>query len=118
MLRTEDALDFEERRGRLADFLRGRPCPDNPTDEDMQAWYTARMMLLAPEIVEAAEYALTLIRALTSEEFAAGGDKPARDRLADVIAQAKGEVSIPDSLVVQCAADIREAIRLNQALAL
>jgi hypothetical protein len=111
MPRTKEDIKFEERQARLADFLRGGRFFDEPADE----WDMARTMLLAQELLDAGEYALTLICSLSTEDFAAGGDRPARDRLADVIAKAKGGVSIRDSVVARCAIDVREAIRLNQA---
>ncbi len=120
MNRINEGAEFEERQSKLADFLRGRPCSADPTDEDMQAWYTARTMLRAPELLDACEYALTLIRSLSSEDFIAGGDKPARERLAEAVALAKEGTRKRDeeALLARCSADVREAIRNNRATVL
>jgi hypothetical protein len=115
MPRTEEDALFEEEQSKLAGFLRGQPLTAEITDQDLAAWHKARVMLSAPELLQACEYALTLLRGLSTEEFSAGGDRPARDRLAVAICSAKDGDRAPESLVSRCAEDVKEAIRLNRA---
>ena len=51
------------------------------------------LIAAAPELLAACKAALALLANLTSEEFARGGDRPARMALADAIARAEGGAS-------------------------
>jgi hypothetical protein len=110
MPRTEEDLFFEERQSKLATFLKGgRPTGEDPTDEDMRKWYEARTMLCAPDLLEACEYALTLISMLSTEDFSAGGDRPARTKLAEAIDKAKEGTRRAEEQTLErrCAEDIK-----------
>jgi hypothetical protein len=110
--RTEEDERFEREQGRLATFLRGHTVFSGEiSDEDMAVWREARVMLVARELLEACKYTFTLLSGLSTDDFAAGGDKPARDKLFSAITHAKGGCGFGDFR--KCEEDVKEAIRVN-----
>jgi hypothetical protein len=117
---TQEDVIFEDRQAKLAAFLKGKPIEEEPSEEDFQNWNAARVMLRGPELLQACEYALTVISMISSEEFTAGGDKPARLMLEEAIAKAKDGIDREEqqSLETRCAQDIRHAVEYNRATVL
>jgi hypothetical protein len=115
----ETERQFERKQAKLAKFLRNRkpgvPEPEIPTDEDMAAWHMARVMLSASELLEACKYNATLLGGLSTEQFAAGGDRPAREKLLEAIVKATDGAFNSQALMERCAEDVRRAILVNQS---
>ncbi|PWT99841.1 MAG: hypothetical protein C5B51_26380 [Terriglobia bacterium] len=87
---TESGTAFEQEHERLARFLVGTQQRLNIWTNDVhrQSWKKARTMLKPDQLLDACEFALTLIAHLSTDEFAAGGDRPARERLLRAIQSA------------------------------
>jgi hypothetical protein len=117
----EERYEFEKRQARLTDFLTGAKAPEDCNDPRwkprLRMWHQARVMLTAPELLEACRYALTLLGGLASDDFAAGGDRPAREKLLHAISLATDGQFSSQALAHKCAADVREAIVVNQTFA-
>ena len=54
-------------------------------------YITGAMFATAPEMVEVLDFTLKLLGNLTSDEYSKGGDKPARDRMEQVLRKVRGE---------------------------
>src|SRR2546421_722637 len=50
----------------------------------------ARVMAAGPDLLEACEFTLELLDDLSTGQFAIGGDRPAREKLAAAIGRARG----------------------------
>jgi len=121
MREGEERYEFEKRQARLTDFLTGSRAPEGFSDPRwkprLRMWHQARAMLTAPELLEACQYALTLLGGLASEDFAAGGDRPAREKLLNAISLATDGQFDSQALAQRCAGDVREAIVVNRTFA-
>ena len=109
MLTPKERTEYEQRASELARFLAGGS-QDRKVLSDCfkKAW----VMLFAEELLKASQYASTLLAGLSTDDFAAGGDKPARMRLYLAIQNAGewGPYIIKASLEKVCAEDVRSAI--------
>src|ERR1017187_5034618 len=109
MLTPKERTEYEQRASELARFLAGGS-QDRKVLSDCfkKAW----VMLFAEELLKASQYASTLLAGLSTDDFAAGGDKPARMRLYLAIQNAGewGPYIIKASLEKVCAEDVRNAI--------
>jgi hypothetical protein len=118
MPRTQADVDFEKEQSKLATFLAGRPIKPNTVDDDeyMECWRRARFMLKAQELLDACEFALTTFGSLSSEEFAQGGDRIAREHLYTAIASAnKDEGFDSQRRSKECRDAVRRSIEINRA---
>jgi hypothetical protein len=84
----------------------------------MAAWHLARVMLCAPELLEACKYSVTLLGGLSTEQFSAGGDRPARERLLEAIVNATNGSFNSQVLREKIDDDVRRAILVNQSVVL
>ena len=84
--------ELEKQAADLSPFLSGRTPKDihDVTTFDSKCFKRAHVMLCAEDLLEAAKYALTLLQRLSTEDFAAGGDKPAREKLKAAITNRSG----------------------------
>jgi hypothetical protein len=107
---------FERKVARLAKLLCYRRAGE-PEKVDWEALREARLMLSARELLEACQYSLTLLGQLSSEQFSAGGDRPAREKLLKAIENANSGSGTFNSLVLmeRCAEDVRRAILVNRS---
>ena len=112
--------EFELKQARLARFLLGRDPsrsePDFMSDEYTAALRKARVMLCAEELLEAAEYSWTLLGGLSTPQFTASGDSPARDVLLNAITNAIDGGYDSNALRTRCAEDVRRAILTHQSM--
>lgn len=83
---------------------------------DSECFKRATIMLCAEDLLDAAQYAVTLLGRLTSEDFAAGGDRPAREKLQEAINNATEWVHLdPRRFEKTVDEEVRDAV-LNNVL--
>ena len=107
--------EMERRQSRLADLLVGRQLREGetPDAERIKAWRTARVMLCATELLDACELSWSILRQLSTDEFAKGGDRIARDQLYKAISLATDGVFDSQRFQSSAREAIHEGIRLN-----
>jgi hypothetical protein len=117
MPRTQADVDFEEQQSKLATFLAGRRYreSDGIDDEYMAHYRRARIMLKAQELLEACEFALATLNSLSSDQFAQGGERIARDTLHEAIADANEEGFNSQRWSRECSEAIARSIQINRA---
>ena len=101
--------------------LHGRPIKADTFDDNeyMACWRRARIMLKAQELFDACEFALTTFGGLTSEEFAQGGDRIAREHLYTAIASANEDEGFNSQRrSKECRDAVRRSIEINRATVL
>lgn len=112
----EERQDFEHRASELGAFLSGhKPTSvEDVTELDSQCFRRATVMLCAEELLEAAKYALALYQGLSTDDFAAGGDRPARLKLQNAVANATEWVPYNSASVEKIVRqDVQQAILTN-----
>jgi hypothetical protein len=121
MPRTQADVDFEEQQAKLARFLAGtgdKPLDLYTNEEHSAIWRRARVMLKAEKLLDACEFALTTLSGLSSEEFSAGGDRIARDRLVQAITEANEYGFDSQRRLRECREAVRSSIQINNATTL
>jgi hypothetical protein len=109
---------FEEEWSKLTDFLYGRRLRNDevPDDRRMSAYHRALLMLSAAKLFDACEFALATLQGLSTEDFAAGGDAIARDRLAQALRDATyGSWFGTERRHQECRDAVTASIRRNRA---
>ena len=117
----EQERQLHRRQIKLANFLSnarpGNPEPEIPSGDYTLALGRARVMLCAEELLEASQYAITLLGMLSYEQFSAGGARPAREKLLDTVMNATGTIFDSRSLFDKCADDVKRSILLSPVTA-
>src|ERR1035441_10999778 len=112
MTNPNERAILEERASELGVFLaKGSDDPKVRGRCFKEAW----VMLFAMQLVDASAYALKLLEGLTTNEFAAGGDRPARERLREVLTEVGSWYAYEtQGLETACHQDVRCAVANNQ----
>jgi hypothetical protein len=111
MMNPNERAILEERAAELGVFLaKGSDDPMVQGRCFKEAW----VMLFAMQLVDASAYALKLLEGLTTDEFAGGGDRPARDRLREVLMEVGSWYAYEtQGLETGCHADVQRAVANN-----
>lgn len=110
----ENAFDDQGAAGERGEVI-GDGWEPEPETPDLAAWREARLMLCARELLEACKYSLTLLGQISSEQFIAGGDRPAREQLLAAIEHASEGSFDSLALMERCGEDVRMAILVNRS---
>ena len=103
----QEEVPMFERQTKLAAFLEENAI-------STEAWDQAGKMLHAAELFDACEYTLALLGGLSTDDFAAGGDAPARVRLWRAITNSGCRCRPTIELGQECAIDVRRTVAKNQ----